>query len=196
LFKVALVGTHGVNKTTIAYELAGVMKRRGRTVELLTEIARECPFPLNERATREAYQWIIARQVQLEIEKIPRADILVCDRSVLDNFAYYARRYGETGFEAKALFAYCRAWTNTYDLMVRCPITHALSADGFRSTDVQFQHEIDSLCDKLFESAYSETTRPAYLRGPLSAVEIAELILSGRLEKMGGSTLRQSSFSH
>ena len=54
MFKVALVGTHGVNKTTIAYELAGVLKRRGRTVELLTEIARECPFPLNENATREA----------------------------------------------------------------------------------------------------------------------------------------------
>jgi ethanolamine utilization protein EutP (predicted NTPase) len=87
LFKIALVGTHGVNKTTIAYELAGVLKRKGHSVELLTEIARECPFPLNEHATREAYQWIIARQVQLEIEKLPRADVLVCDRAVLDNFA-------------------------------------------------------------------------------------------------------------
>src|SRR5437660_12902074 len=99
LFKVALVGTHGVNKTTIAYELAGALKRKGLAVELLTEIARECPFPLNERATREAYQWIIARQIQLELEKAPRADVLVCDRSVLDNFAYYVRRYGEKGEE-------------------------------------------------------------------------------------------------
>src|SRR5215813_13564421 len=94
MFKVALVGTHGVNKTTIAYELAGVLKRKGKSVELLTEIARECPFPLNERATSDAYQWIIARQVQLELEKAGRADVLVCDRSVLDNFAYYVRRYG------------------------------------------------------------------------------------------------------
>jgi hypothetical protein len=107
LFKVALVGTHGVNKTTIAYELAGLLKRRGRTVELLTEIARECPFPLNEQASREAYHWIIARQVQLEIEKSPRADILVCDRAVLDNFAYYLRRYGDSGQEADALGLYC-----------------------------------------------------------------------------------------
>ena len=92
MFKVALVGTHGVNKTTIAYELAGALKRRSRTVELITEIARECPFPLNEQATRQAFQWIIARQIQLEIEKSPRADVLVCDRAVLDNFAYYVRR--------------------------------------------------------------------------------------------------------
>jgi hypothetical protein len=178
LFKVALVGTHGVNKTTIAYELAGVMKRRGHRVELLTEIARECPFPLNERATREAYQWIIARQVQMELEKSARAEVLVCDRAVLDNFAYYARRYGESGFEARALLAYCRAWMNTYDLLVRCPITHALAADGFRSTDLEFQYEIDRLCDKLFESAYNEATRPAYVRGPLGAVEIADIILN------------------
>jgi len=177
LFKVALVGTHGVNKTTIAYELAGVLKRRGRTVELLTEIARECPFPLNESATREAYQWIIARQIQLELEKAPRADVLVCDRSVLDNFAYYVRRYGSKGEEAEALGAYCRSWMRTYDLLLRLPITQALASDGFRSTDEQFQREIDLLCDELFESAYSRTTRPAYVRGLLSAGELAELVL-------------------
>jgi hypothetical protein len=177
LFKVALVGTHGVNKTTIAYELAGVIKRRGRTVELITEIARECPFPLNEQATREAYQWIIARQVQLELEKAPRADVLVCDRSVLDNFAYYVRRYGRRGEEAEALDLYCRSWMRTYDLLVRLPITQALAPDGFRSTDAQFQREIDLLCDELFESSYTRTTRPAYTRSSLSASEIAESVL-------------------
>lgn len=177
MFKVALVGTHGVNKTTIAYELAGVLKRRGKTVELLTEIARECPFPLNEQATREAYQWIIARQVQLEIEKLSRADVLVCDRSVLDNFAYYVRRYGGRGEEAEALCLHCRSWMRTYDLLVRLPITQSLAPDGFRSTDAEFQHEIDLLCDELFESAYNSSTRPAYLRGSMSADEIAAFVL-------------------
>ncbi len=178
MFKVALVGTHGVNKTTIAYELAGVLKRRGKSVELLTEIARECPFPLNEQATREAYQWIIARQVQLELEKAPRADVLICDRAVLDNFAYYVRRYGPNGDQAEALAAYCFSWMQTYDLLVRLPITHALEADGFRSTDEGFQREIDSLCDGLFETHYNQTTRPLYARGPLTASDIAAFILA------------------
>src|SRR5262245_39072163 len=178
LFKVALVGTHGVNKTTVAYELAGVLKRKGHTVGLLTEIARECPFPLNERATREAYQWIIARQVQLEIEKSPRADVLVCDRSVLDNFAYYVRRYGRTGEEAEALGHYCRAWMLTYDLLVRLPISQQLAPDGFRSTDTEFQREIDLLCDELFESVYDRDSRPAYIRGVTTASDLAELVVS------------------
>ena len=175
LFKIALVGTHGVNKTTIAYELAGLLKRRGKTVELLTEIARECPFPLNENASREAYHWVIARQVQLELEKSPRADILVCDRAVLDNFAYYVRRFGNAGQQAEALDSYCRAWMETYDLLVRLPITQQLAPDGFRSTDLDFQREIDALCDTLF-APYNQITHPAYLRGSLSAGEIAEFL--------------------
>jgi len=177
LFKVALVGTHGINKTTIAYELAGVLKRKGLTVELLTEIARECPFPLNDKATREAFQWIIARQVQLEIEKSSRADVLVCDRAVLDNFAYYVRRYGNAGDDAESLGFYCRSWMRTYDLLIRLPIVEPLAPDGFRSTDSQFQIEIDRLCDELFESVYGENTSPTYIRGSLSAVEISELVL-------------------
>jgi nicotinamide riboside kinase len=181
LFKVALVGTHGVGKTTIAYELGGVIKRRGITVELLTEIARECPFPLNEQASREAYQWIIARQVQLEIEKSTRADVLVCDRSVLDNFAYYVRRFGATGPGPEALGAYCREWMKTYDLLIRLPIMEPLVADGFRSVSEGFQRDIDRLCDLLFDGAYGEKTRPAYVRGPMSAAQIAEHIaVSGR----------------
>lgn len=177
MFKVALVGTHGVGKTTIAYELGGVIKRRGKTVELLTEIARECPFALNDRASREAHQWILARQVQLEIEKSFRADVLVCDRSVLDNFAYYARLYGTTGQQSEALASYCRDWMSTYDLLIRLPISERLTDDGFRSTNIKFQIEIDQLCDTLFESQYNEKTRPSYIRGPLSAGEIAKYIL-------------------
>jgi nicotinamide riboside kinase len=177
LFKVALVGTHGVGKTTVAYELGGAIKRRGCTVELLTEIARECPFALNDQASREAHQWIIARQIQLEIEKLPRAEVLICDRSVMDNFAYYTRLYGSTDEMSSALLAYCRAWTNTYDLLVRLPIVAPLTADGFRSTDTRFQHEIEALCDQLFESHYNEQTHPAYIRNLLTANEIADYVM-------------------
>jgi hypothetical protein len=175
--KIALVGTHGVSKTTIAYELAGILKRRGATVELVTEVARECPFPLNEAATTSAFQWIIARQIQLEIEKSSRAAVVVCDRSVLDNFAYYVRRFGRIGREAESLAGFCYSWMDSYDLLVRLPVTEAPAEDGFRSTDVVFQREIDAICDELFEDRYSGSTRPKYIRGSLSAGEIAEVAI-------------------
>jgi hypothetical protein len=68
----------------------------------------------------------------------------------------------------------------TYDLLVRLPITNPLSPDGFRSTDLEFQHKIDHLCDALFESAYTQTTRPAYVSGPLTADQIADIITGSR----------------
>ena len=185
MFKVALVGTHGVNKTTIAYELAGVLKRRGKAVELLTEIARECPFPLNEQGVAEAYHWIIARQIQLELEKQPRAEVLVCDRAVLDNFAYYARRFDCLTEECEALRAYCYSWMKGYDLLIRLPITNHLMPDGFRSTNETFQRQIDAICDELFESVYTAETRPAYVRGAFDAGQIADLILRASCSAAG-----------
>jgi hypothetical protein len=64
---------------------------------------------------------------------------------------------------------------NTYDLLVRLPITQQLAPDGFRSTNVTFQQEIDALCDTLFHP-YNQITHPAYLSGPMSAAEIAEFL--------------------
>src|SRR5262249_10825372 len=145
--------------------------------ELLTEIARECPLPLNEQGTREAYQWIIARQIQLEIEKTTRAEILVCDRAVLDNFAYYHRRYQALTEENDALLGYCLSWMQSYHLLIRLPVTHSLTADGFRSTNQDFQREIDSICNDLFESRYNKTTQPKYIRGAFTAERIADLVL-------------------
>ena len=182
--KIALVGTHGVGKTTVAYELAGRFKRKSKTVELLTEIARECPFPLNDQATSSAYQWIIARQVQLEIEKSARADITICDRSVLDNFAYYVRRCGSEGEEYEALKTFCYSWMKTYDLLVRLRITEPMIDDGFRSVDEKFQREIDELCDRLFEPVFQPWTRPAYIVGASSSEQMADIIL-GTLHASG-----------
>ena len=45
--KVALIGTHGVGKTTLCYELAARLKRRDVEVELVREVARRCPLPIN-----------------------------------------------------------------------------------------------------------------------------------------------------
>jgi hypothetical protein len=107
---------------------------------------------------------------------------------VLDNFAYYVRRYSQTGNEAEALGAYCRSWVETYDLLVRLPIAEPLAAEGFRSTDQEFQREIDRWCDEMFE-VYNERTRPLYVRGPMSATEIARFILESDQPRVQGLTV-------
>ena len=52
--KVAFIGTHGVGKTTLAYGLAMRLKQLGANVGFLEEVARRCPFPINEETSLQA----------------------------------------------------------------------------------------------------------------------------------------------
>jgi nicotinamide riboside kinase len=140
MIKVAFVGTHGTGKTTLTYQTAAEFRRRGHNAEVLKEVARESPLPINERTTPDAQRWILFRQMALEIELGARSDVLVCDRSVLDNYAYLRRAFGEEG----PLERFLVEWMRTYDEIVHVPMTETrIAADGVRSTDRDFQAEID-----------------------------------------------------
>ena len=51
--KLALIGTHGVGKTTLAYEVCSLLKKSHHNVELVAEVARQSPFPVNAETTLE-----------------------------------------------------------------------------------------------------------------------------------------------
>ena len=107
--KVAFVGTHGVGKTTLSYELAAELKRRDKGVDLVKEVARRCPLPINEGTTVEAQRWILHAQIAEEIAVGAQAEVVVCDRAVLDNYAYLVARAGRQ----EALDALVRDWVGT-----------------------------------------------------------------------------------
>src|SRR5436190_20108697 len=88
--KIAFIGTHGVGKTTLCYDVAALLKRAGRNVDVVKEVARQSPLPINRQTSLEAQTWILATQVAEEIRSSSRHDAVVCDRSVLDNYAYMA----------------------------------------------------------------------------------------------------------
>lgn len=148
--KIAFVGTHGTGKTTLTYQLAGEFRRRGHNVEVLKEVARECPLPINEGTTIEAQWWILFRQMALEIECAARCEVIICDRSVLDNYAYLRRAFGPQ----ERLEAFLVEWMRSYDEVVFVPVSEGrLAADGVRSTDERFQAEIDAAVRALLETA-------------------------------------------
>ena len=66
--KIALIGSHGVGKTTLCFELAARLKRRNVDVEIVREVARRCPLPINQETTIAAQEWIAHSQVTAEIE--------------------------------------------------------------------------------------------------------------------------------
>lgn len=146
--KIAFIGTHGVGKTTLAFGMASQLKQLGANVGFLEEVARRCPFPINQDTSLEAQTWILVETIRREIELSKIYPEIVCDRSVLDNYCYMELKFGRQS----ALFELVRHWSMTYDLLIKVPINEEyLQVDGLRSTDRSFQGAIDALLDDLLE---------------------------------------------
>ncbi len=145
-YKVAFIGTHGVGKTTLAYGLASRLKRRDVDLEVVVEVARRCPLPLNEGTTLAAQCWILHAQIADELAAEARSPVLICDRSVLDNYVYLLLARGRQ----PALEPLIESWSATYDLKVHVPILRGSGpqADGVRATDPAFRRQIDERLQK------------------------------------------------
>ena len=194
--KLAFVGTHGVGKTTLCFDLAlnleptmtadakiQVYQREcnwmqalegdidtGHTVFLhlggvdpdeappgswaqyalskrapTYEVARRCPLPINEETTLDAQAWILHTQIAEELEAAARYEAVICDRSVLDNYAYLVARVGRRA-DLDQLVA---SWIQGYNALFKVPILEAPSFDGMRAVSRSFQAEIDATIDRL-----------------------------------------------
>ena len=185
--KIAFIGSHSVRKTNAVHAFASTVGRAGRSVEVGRELIRFNPLGLNEGATPEAQLWVLMAQVQQELELRARADILVTDRSVVDNFAYFLRvTDGADPFGVEPLV---RRWAQTYDLFVRLLPDVALLPDGVRSTSDAFRDEIEAILDRIIPT-YVSTDR--YFRLPASQVteDYDWWALAERLAQLVGQPLR------
>lgn len=151
--KIAFIGSHSVRKTNAVHSFAGAVGRSGRSVEVGREVVRFNPLGMNEGATPEAQLWVLTEQIQQELELRNRAEVLVTDRAVIDNFAYFLRVTG--GDDPFGVEPLVRRWCDTYDLMVRLMPDIGLVPDGVRSTNDAFRDEIERILDEIV---------PAYVR--------------------------------
>lgn len=143
--KLALIGSHGVGKTTLCFDVAGRLKRQDRAVELVMEVARRSPLPINRETTFAAQAWILHTQIAHELAAEAEAEIVLCDRSVLDNYAYLVQQGGRR----PAYDALVQDWIASYDVLIKVPIIAPPSFDGRRDVSAEFQHQIDRTIDEL-----------------------------------------------
>ena len=146
--KIAFVGTHGVGKTTLCFDLAAQLKRLDLGVDLVKEVARRCPLPINEQTTPAAQAWILHTQIAEELEAGASYEVVICDRSVLDNYAYLVARVGRQPH----LDPLVESWIRTYDALFKVPVLDIPSFDGTRAVSPAFQLEIDAVIDQLVET--------------------------------------------
>jgi nicotinamide riboside kinase len=139
--KVGLTGSHGTGKTTLLLELKKELPR----CNLVSEAARDCPFPLNEKTNFRSQEFIFRTQVQRELD-VPLDDITISDRTVYDQLAYirYAYESGNITYdEYMVLEQYINHWGHTYDYIFYIPIEFEMECDGVRSPDEHYRKAID-----------------------------------------------------
>jgi nicotinamide riboside kinase len=167
-FKIAFIGTHGVGKTTLCYGLAARLKRRDVAVEVVHEVARRCPLPINEETSVAAQSWILHSQIAEELVAQARYPVVVCDRSVLDNYVYLLLAAGrQDGAETLVRF-----WMQSYDLLVHVPLLEQPSPDGIRSPDPGFQRAVE------------DRVRRELAERKLAALHLASAARSGWLDEV------------
>ena len=138
-FKVAFIGSHGVGKTTLCYGLAAGLKSRDVNLEVVREVARRSPLPINQVTSVASQAWILHTQIAEELAADADSGVIICDRSVLDNYVYMLVAAGPQ----EPLEPLVDHWMTTYDLLLHVPIVAAPSADGVRALDPAFQRAID-----------------------------------------------------
>lgn len=144
--KIGIIGTHGTGKTTLAFDLALKHKKENPSlnVKMMAEVARKCPYPINEAATQRSQRWIWAAQMVAELEGM-KNDVLICDRTILDNLAYSKNM----GFDhiLDDFLEISIAWMLTYEktYWLRPNDKFICADDKVRSVDINFQKNIDQI---------------------------------------------------
>ena len=173
--KIALIGTHGTGKTTLAYELTAELKKQGINATMCTEVARRCPLPINRKGDFHSQLWIFVTQIKEEIEAEKDYEFVVCDRSVLDTYVY--TRYLLTEADTERIWALAKEHLKTYDLLFRMPIIDGYMAqDGVRDTDKRFQQDIDAMMNEFLKESkipYIELPKTNQLKFILSKIAIS-----------------------
>jgi len=150
--KIGVSGTHGTGKSYTLYELANKYKIKypNKEVTVVTEVARQCPFEINQDASLNAQIWMISKQTQMELEAENNCDIVVTDRTIIDYLAYTKYQYEEFFYR---FLPYLKYYVSTYDRIYYKSLENNqyMVDDGIRATDKIFQKEIDNIIKEIYE---------------------------------------------
>lgn len=176
--KIGVLGTHGVGKTTLALDLGQQIQKTGKfSVSILTELARECPYPMGVNQSEEATNWLISRQISRELELSRNASLLICDRTSLDALIYTQASHKAVHKSEKGRLALMERaahdWLDSYDMLIWIRPSEMLVDDGFRMIDHGFRDEVDAFFDQHLQVYMDRRQRPI-LMNEISQEEVMD----------------------
>lgn len=160
--KITITGTHATGKSTLIDNLQDYYKSNGKSVYVVNEVARSCPHKLGT-IQAQRYIWYAHWQREMDAAK-SGCDIILCDRSALDNLVYFRdilnqtpSGWGEDSF--KFFYPIAKLHMLKYDYVVRLPLNleYLRADDPIRPKSVEYAMRIDKLFDE-YVSPYVNCT--------------------------------------
>lgn len=158
---IAVTGVHGGGKSTLVAELERRSKQSGKTVYVVREVARNCPYPLG---TIDAQDYIFRNQMEQERYAFKQdVTTVLLDRMILDNLCYYHAVIEDTiGMQEhmgiwhrwSRMYEQAVAWVPHYDIVIRLPLNLEYiknDDDILRPKDEAYARRIDKLFDHYVE---------------------------------------------
>jgi nicotinamide riboside kinase len=144
--KIAITGTHGVGKTTLAHQLVVALKENNFNVTIVEEKARSCPFPINEKATTDTEIWMVHTQIRAELQaKAQQFEVAVIDRCSLDAIVYWQDRNTPHPYFDKLKDAAIQWIESQYDIIVwlePSSDTDSYAVDAVRDSSIVYRNRI------------------------------------------------------
>jgi len=149
--KIGLLGTHCTGKTTFAKDICEEIPGY-----MVSESARDCPYPLNQSGDIRSQMWILTEQMRRETAAVCENATVVCDRTTIDNMAYAQWLFDHGRLNPRYYQPYIDAaasWISTYDVLIYVPFDPSipLELDGVRLDDRKYQQEIDEIISSFID---------------------------------------------
>jgi nicotinamide riboside kinase len=135
--KIAIVGSHGTGKTTLAKALAEKLKLN-YIPDIVREEAAKKGFTINENTPPEVQLWLVMRQWELE-KNTPES--WIADKSLFDYLVYGNLALRDE--EVKNAIKIVVERNAKYDYVFYLPIEFPMEVDLLRSQNEEFRREVD-----------------------------------------------------
>ena len=156
-------GVHGAGKSTVVSELEKHYESLGKSMYVVREAARDCPYPLG---TIQAQRFIWYEHWAREMKAVESgASVIICDRTCMDNLVYFRdilnqtpSNWGEDSF--KFFYPIATLHMQKYTHIARLPLNEEYitnADDDLRPRDIEYAKRIDKLFDE-YVSPYVNCT--------------------------------------